>query len=61
VRYPTAARVSGLSCVYLIFWHISLEESIVLTLYLVDESILKKFCWVFFPKRVSQDKSLCIL
>jgi hypothetical protein len=25
-------------------------------LYLVIESILKKFCWVFFPLRVSQDK-----
>ena len=26
-----------------------------LTLYLV-ESIIKKFCWVFFPMRVSQGK-----
>jgi hypothetical protein len=36
VCYPTVARVFGLSCVYLIFWDISFEESIVLTLYLVD-------------------------
>ena len=28
-----------------------------LTLYLV-ESIIKKFCWVFFPMRVSQDKTV---
>jgi hypothetical protein len=33
----------------------------VLTLYLIDESILKKFCWVFFPKRVSRDRSLCVV
>jgi hypothetical protein len=30
-----------------------LERDVVL----VDESILKKLCWVFSPKRVSQDKS----
>ena len=45
--------------VYLV--HISLEEIIVLTLYLVDESILKKFCWVFFPKGVSQHIYLCVV
>ena len=33
------------------------ERSSSLTLYLV-ESIIKKFCWVFFPMRVSQDKLL---
>jgi hypothetical protein len=30
-----------------------LEKDVVL----IDESILKKLCWVFSPKRVSQDKS----
>ena len=35
------------------FGEISLERDIVL----VEESILKKFCWVFSPTRVSQDKS----
>ena len=29
-----------------------------LTLYLIIESIIKKFCWVFFPKRVSQDNTV---
>jgi hypothetical protein len=32
-----------------------------MVLYLVIESILKNFCWVFFPLRVSQDKCLCTL
>jgi hypothetical protein len=53
VRYPILVRVSGLSSDYLLFGEISLERDIVL----VDESILKKLCWVFSPKRVSQDKS----
>ena len=29
-----------------------------LTLYLIIESIIKKFSWVFFPKRVSQDNTV---
>jgi hypothetical protein len=44
VRYSILVRVFG---------EISLERDIVL----VEESILKKFCWVFSPMRVSQDKS----
>jgi hypothetical protein len=39
--------------VYLLSGEISLERNIVL----VEESILKKLCWVFSPTRVSQDKS----
>jgi hypothetical protein len=35
------------------FGEISLRRDIVL----VEESILKKLCWVFSPTRVSQDKS----
>jgi hypothetical protein len=52
VRYPILVRVFGLSSDYLLFGEISLEDIV-----LVDESILKKLCWVFSPKRVSQDKS----
>ena len=50
MRYPTTARVSGIACVYLIFWNISLKESIVSILYLADESILKELCWVSSPR-----------
>jgi hypothetical protein len=53
VHYPILVRVSDLSFDYLLFGEMSLERDIVL----VEESILKKFCWVFSPKRVSQDKS----
>jgi hypothetical protein len=53
MRYPILVRVSSLSSDYLLFDEIPLERDIVL----VDESILKKLCWVFSPKRVSQDKS----
>jgi hypothetical protein len=49
VRYSILVRF----LVYLMFGEISLERDIVL----VEESILKKLCWVFSPKRVSQDKS----
>jgi hypothetical protein len=34
------------------FGEISIERDIIL----VEESILKKLCWVFSPTRVSQDK-----
>jgi hypothetical protein len=53
VHYPILIRVSGLSSDYLLFGEISLERDIVP----VDKSILKKLCWVFSPKRVSEDKS----
>jgi hypothetical protein len=49
MRYPILVRVSGLSFAYLLFGEISLQRDIVH----VDESILKKLCWVFSPKRVS--------
>jgi hypothetical protein len=35
------------------WWFVSHRERVILELYLVIESILKKFCWVFFPLRVS--------
>ena len=35
-----------------------LGRSSSLTLYLIIESIIKKFCWVFFPKRFSQDNTV---
>jgi hypothetical protein len=53
LHYPILVRVTGLFSDYLLFGEISLERDIVL----VDKSILKKLCWVFFPKRVSHDKS----
>jgi hypothetical protein len=46
VRYPIMVRFSGLSFDYLMFGDISLQRDILL----VDESILKKLCWVFSPK-----------
>ena len=48
VHYPILVRVFG----YPLFGEISLEREIVL----VEESILKKLCWVFSLTRVSQDK-----
>jgi hypothetical protein len=41
----------------LLFGEISLVRDIVL----VEESILKKLCWVFSPTRVSQDKLVSIV
>ena len=35
-----------------------LGRSSSLTLYLIIESIIKKFYWVFFPLRVSQDNTV---
>ena len=53
VCYSILVRVSGLSFDYLLFGEIYLERDILL----VEESILKKLCWVFSPTRVSHDKS----
>jgi hypothetical protein len=41
----------------ILFGEISLVRDIVL----VEESILKKLCWVFSPTRVSQDKHVSIV
>jgi hypothetical protein len=49
VHYPILVRI----LVYLLFFEISLETDIVL----VEESILKKLCWVFSPTTISWDKS----
>ena len=38
------------------WYFVSRRERVILELYLVIESILKKFCWVLFPLRVSRDK-----
>ena len=44
---------------YICWFYSSWWKIFILTLYLV-ESIIKKLCWVFFPKRVSQDKLLSL-
>jgi hypothetical protein len=49
VCYPILVRVFSLSSDYHLFGDISLKRDNIL----VDESILKKICWVFSPKRVS--------
>ena len=57
-----SGRVTGfillVGLLYILGWILLLgRSSISLTLYLLVESI-KKLCWVFFPKGVSQDNTV---